>query len=87
MKAHSSWPALFVIVTLGILAGCSRAAKSTGVAGTLPTALDQEELKRVSVSQNRDKGVVTLGGHIALDWEKAQGGIRREVHGEWAGGA
>jgi hyperosmotically inducible periplasmic protein len=72
MKTLSHWPALFVIVTVGILAGCSQAVKSPDLSGNLRTALDQAGLKKVSVSQDRDKGVVTLSGHVALDSEKAQ---------------
>ncbi len=72
MKTLSRWPALLVIVTVGILAGCSQAVKSPDLSGNLRTALDQAGLKKVLVSQDRDKGVVTLGGHVALDSEKAQ---------------
>src|SRR5579872_770205 len=72
MKTLRSWPALFVIAGAGILAGCSHATKSPDVVETLRTALDQAGLKKVSVSQDRDQGVVTLGGHVALDVEKVQ---------------
>jgi hyperosmotically inducible protein len=72
MKTLSRWPASFVIVTVGILAGCSQAVKSPDLSGNLRTALDQAGLKKVSISQDRDKGVVTLTGHVALDSEKAQ---------------
>ena len=39
---------------------------------TSARALDQAGLKKVSVTQDRDKGVVTLGGHVAADGDKAQ---------------
>jgi hyperosmotically inducible protein len=35
-------------------------------------SLDQNGLKTVSVSQDRDKGVVTLSGQVAADADKAQ---------------
>ena len=35
-------------------------------------SLDQANLKEVSVSQDRDKGVVTLGGRVATDGDKSQ---------------
>jgi hyperosmotically inducible periplasmic protein len=35
-------------------------------------SLDQAGLKDVSVSQDRDKGIVTLGGQVATDDQKAQ---------------
>ena len=36
------------------------------------TALNQAGLKDVAVSQDRDKGVVTLGGQVATEGEKTQ---------------
>jgi len=72
MKTLTHWPALLAAVAVGILAGCSQAAKSPDVAGNIRGALDQAGLKKVSVDQDRDKGVVTLGGHVAVDGDKAQ---------------
>jgi hyperosmotically inducible protein len=72
MKTLSSWSALLAIVAAGILTGCSHDAKSPDVSENLRTALDQAGLKKVSISQDRDKGVVTLGGNVASDNEKAQ---------------
>jgi hyperosmotically inducible protein len=65
--------ALLTIVAVGFVAGCSAAAeKSPDVSGNIRVALDQAGLKSVSVSQDRDKGVVTLGGQVAGEGEKAQ---------------
>ena len=36
------------------------------------TALDQAGFKKVSVGQDRGKGVVTLGGNVGADADKAQ---------------
>jgi hyperosmotically inducible periplasmic protein len=72
MKTFTSWPGLSFIIAAGLLAGCSSSAKSPDVSQTLRSALDQAGLKKVSVSQDRDKGVVTLSGHVALDSEKVQ---------------
>ena len=48
------------------LAGCSRTStKSPDVSGAVRQSLDQSGLKDVSVSDDRDNGVVTLGGHVA----------------------
>ena len=59
------------IVTLfagGILGGCSGAAmKSPDVSDAIREALDRAGLYEVSVSQDRDKGVVTLDGKVNLD--------------------
>ncbi len=62
--------ALFAVVTL---VGCSeRDRQSPDVSDSIRKSLDQAGLKDVSVSQDRDKGVVTLGGHVAADADKSQ---------------
>jgi len=60
------------IVIAGTLAGCSSTTQSPDVAGSIRKSLDQAGYKDVSVSQDRDKGVVTLGGHVLADTDKAQ---------------
>jgi hyperosmotically inducible protein len=53
--------------------GCSStASKSPDVSDNIRKSLDQSNLKDVSVSQDRDKGIVTLGGHVANDNDKGQ---------------
>jgi hyperosmotically inducible periplasmic protein len=66
-------PHLTVIVALTIvcLIGCS-SSKSPDVEGPIRQSLNQAGLSDVSVSQDRDKGVITLGGHVADDSAKAQ---------------
>jgi hyperosmotically inducible protein len=71
MKYKSSF-GLLTIVIAGTLAGCSSSTKSPDVAGSIRTSLDQAGYKDVSVSQDRDKGVVTLSGHVMADTDKAQ---------------
>jgi len=64
---------LLAVVAAGALVGCSSAStKTADVSGSIRTSLDQAGLKDVSVSQDRDKGVVTLGGHVAADGAKSQ---------------
>jgi hyperosmotically inducible protein len=73
MKPHTFPSILPALVLLGILAGCSRTAtESADVTENIRKSLDQANLKEVSVSQDRDNGVVTLGGHVAADSEKTQ---------------
>jgi osmotically-inducible protein OsmY len=56
---------VLALVIMGILAGCSQTPeKSPSVADAIRKSLDQAGLKDVSVTQDRDKGVVTLGGHV-----------------------
>ena len=67
---------LFMVLTLlvaGIMAGCSStAAKSPDVSDSVRKSLDQAGLKNVSVSEDRDKGIVTLGGQVASDNDKSE---------------
>jgi len=53
--------------------GCTHTAtKSVDVASDIRTSLDQAGFKDVSSTQDRDKGVVTLGGHVADESAKRQ---------------
>ncbi len=62
-----------MLLAIGIMVGCTAApTKSPDVSDSIRKSLDQAGLKNVSVSQDRDKGVVTLGGQVASDNEKAQ---------------
>lgn len=45
---------------------------SPDVTDGIRASLDQAGLKDVSVSEDRDKGVVTLGGHVTNETDKAQ---------------
>jgi osmotically-inducible protein OsmY len=71
MKYQSTLRFLTIVIA-GTLAGCSSMQKSPDVAGDIRKSLDQAGYKDVSVSQDRDKGVVTLTGHVAADGDKAQ---------------
>jgi hyperosmotically inducible periplasmic protein len=63
---------LSVTLLMG-LAGCSTAnSKSPDVSVDIRTALNSAGFKDVSVSEDRDKGVVTLNGNAASDAEKSQ---------------
>ena len=73
MKTLKPFLSLLAVLAAGTLIGCSTAStKSADVSDSIRTSLDQAGLKDVSVSQDRDKGVVTLGGHVAGDAAKAQ---------------
>jgi hyperosmotically inducible protein len=64
----------FVAVTALVLTqACSQApTKSPEVAGQIKDALKAAGLKDVAVSQDRDKGVVTLKGSVPASADKAQ---------------
>jgi hyperosmotically inducible periplasmic protein len=63
---------LLTVVAAVILAGCSQTSKSPDVSESLRKALDEAGLKTVTIDQDRAKGVVTLGGHVETDGDKAR---------------
>jgi hyperosmotically inducible protein len=69
MKAYLS------VITLAFagLVGCA-SNRAPDVAGKIRDSMKQAGLKGVTVSQDRDKGVVTLGGDVATMDQKAQAG-------------
>ena len=72
MRKIRSYVAMFALLGAGALYGCSKTAASPDVSDSIRKSLDQANLKDVSVSQDRDKGVVTLGGQVASDGDKSQ---------------
>jgi osmotically-inducible protein OsmY len=72
MKRARLLVTLLSLLIVGALAGCSGIRKSPDVSDSIRKSLDQAGLHDVSVSQDRDKGVVTLGGHVPSDGDKSQ---------------
>jgi osmotically-inducible protein OsmY len=73
MKILKPTLALLALAAIGTLLGCSTlSTKSADLSETLRKSLDQAGLKDVTSSQDREKGVVTLGGHVATDSDKIQ---------------
>jgi hyperosmotically inducible periplasmic protein len=73
MKTTKLFFTMLTLLAVGIMVGCSTtAAKSADVSDNIRKSLDQAGFKDVSVNQDRDKGVVTLGGQVASDNDKAQ---------------
>ena len=68
MKTLKQCLAMLMLLAVGSLVGCSGASKqSPDVSDNIRKSLDQAALKYVSVTQDRDKGVVTLSGNVASD--------------------
>ena len=64
---------ILALVTIGGLSGCSgTATKSPDIADNIRKSLDQAGFKDVTVSQDRDKGIVTLSGPVARDNDKLE---------------
>src|SRR5580693_5973741 len=73
MKKFRLLLGVLTLFAIGTLAGCSgTVAKSPDVSDSIRKSLDQTGLKGVSVSQDRDKGIVTLGGQVADENDKSQ---------------
>ena len=65
--------ASFTLLASGAMLGCSGAsAKSPDVSDNMRDSLDQAGFKNVSVKDDRDKGVVTLGGNVTSENAKSQ---------------
>jgi osmotically-inducible protein OsmY len=73
MKTLKPFLSPLAVVLVGTLVGCSTTStKSADVSSQIRTSLDQAGFKDVSTSQDRDKGVVTLGGRVAAEGDKLQ---------------
>ncbi len=82
MKTPKALPVLLVILSMTFTIACSDKAKAPDVSSTVRQALDQAGLRDVSVSQDRDKNVVTLTGKVATDNERTQAeSIARSIAG------
>jgi hyperosmotically inducible protein len=73
MKTSKLLFTVLMLVALGTMVGCRMGpAKSPDISDNLRKALDQAGMKEVTVSQDRDKGIVTLGGQVESENDKAQ---------------
>jgi hyperosmotically inducible protein len=76
MKTRKLYFTLLMLLSVGTVVGCwGGPAKSLDVSDNIRKALDQGGLRDVTVSQDRDKGIVTLGGQVETENEKAQAEI------------
>jgi osmotically-inducible protein OsmY len=82
MKTARLLVTLLTLLIVGTLLACSSTTKSPDVSDSIRKSLDQVGLKDVSISQDRDKGVVTLGGHVPSEGDKSQAeSIARSIAG------
>jgi hyperosmotically inducible protein len=73
MKTTKLLVVLLTLFAIGTIVGCSRfSSKSPDVSDSIRKSLDQAGLKDVTVTQDTDKGIVTLGGQVATDDQKTQ---------------
>ena len=80
LKSVSIFLTVFVI---SVASGCgNNSTKAPDVTASIRQALDQAGLKDVSVSQDRDKNLITLTGKVANDNDKMQAeSIARSIAG------
>ena len=65
--------AALTLLAIGVMLGCSGgSAKSPDVSDNIRNSLDQAGFKNISVKEDRDKGVVTLGGNVTSENAKSQ---------------
>jgi hyperosmotically inducible periplasmic protein len=83
MKTAKSVSIVLVACAIALMLACSdRPPKAPDVAGDIRHSLDQAGLNDVSVSQDRDKSVVTLSGKVATDDDKARAeSVARSIAG------
>jgi hyperosmotically inducible protein len=83
MKTAKSVSIVLVACAIALMLACSdRPPKAPDVAGDIRHSLDQAGLNDVSVSQDRDKSVVTLSGKVATDNDKARAeSVARSIAG------
>jgi hyperosmotically inducible protein len=72
MKSTKLLLIVLSLLLIGTMAGCKGPAKSPEVASGIRKSLDQAGLSSVTVSQDRDKGIVTLGGQVGSETQKTQ---------------
>src|ERR1700730_7535438 len=72
MKSIKTVSLLFIAFAIAATLACSDTSKAPDVASDVRHALDQAGLNDVSVSQDRDKGVVTLSGKVRTEDEKSR---------------
>jgi hyperosmotically inducible protein len=72
MKPTTILPVL-TLLAIGAMAGCrQQSTKSPDVSDSIHKSLTEAGFKDVTVSQDRDKGIVTLGGQVTNSNDKDQ---------------
>ena len=73
MTSLNSVSIFLVVFVISVASGCTnQSTKAPDVTASIRQALDQAGLKDVSVSQDRDKNLITLTGKVASDNDKMQ---------------
>src|SRR5260370_40623771 len=83
MTSVNSVSIFLMVFVISVAAGCTNhSTKAPDVTASIRQALDQAGLKDVSVSQDRDKNLITLTGKVAKDNDQMQAeSIARSIAG------
>ena len=83
MTSLKSVSIFLIVFVISVASGCTNhSTKAPDVTASIRQALDQAGLKDVSVSQDRDKNLITLTGKVANDNDKMQAeSIARSIAG------
>jgi len=79
MKTIKLFLTVLTLLAAGTMVACTASAKSPEVSDSIRKSLDQAGFKDVSVSQDRDKGIVTLSGQVATQKCQVASGICGQV--------
>jgi hyperosmotically inducible periplasmic protein len=83
MNSLQRWTSFLFLALAITVAGCANKNKSRDVSSDVRKSLDDAGLTDVKVSQDRDMGVVTLGGKVTNDADKARAeSLARSIAGE-----
>ena len=83
MKSLKVVSVLYAAIAIAASLGCSDRSKAPDVSNGIRHALDERGLNDVSVSQDRDKGFVTLSGKVRTDDDKARAeSIAKSIAGQ-----
>lgn len=72
MRLIRNFPIVFAVIALALTLACSDRTKAPDVTSDVRHALDQAGLNDVKVSQDREKGVVTLSGNVPSENDKSR---------------
>jgi hyperosmotically inducible periplasmic protein len=72
MKARKLIFSVLPLFVAGTLSGCSSSNQSPDVTENIRKSLDQAGFKDISVSEDREKGAVTLTGNVPTNTDKQQ---------------
>jgi len=72
MRLLATFPLTFATIALALTIACTNTNKAPDMSQDVRHALDQAGLNSISVSQDREKNVITLSGNVSSDDDKSR---------------